>query len=100
MNKMVNYDYISMDTDVVYRLSAFFAVFSTIQSIVVLFVPKMRKKWFLVIYLIINLFMLPLYLNIEQLFILSSMSAMLLLAALVAHVVGCVFVIKSMVNKE
>ena len=100
MNKMVNYDYISMYTDLVYRLSSFFAIFSTIQSIVILLVPKMRKKWFLVIYLIINLFILPLYLNIEELFILSSMSTMLLLAALVAHVIGCVFVIKSMANKE
>ena len=100
MNRMVNYDYISMYEDLVYRLSSFFAVFSTIQSIAILFVPKMRKKWFLVIYLIINLFILPLYVNIEQLFILSSMSTILLLAALVAHLIGYIFVIKSMINKE
>ena len=99
MNKMVNDDYISMYTDLVFRLSSFFAVLSTIQSIAILLVPKMRKKWFLVIYLIINLFILPLYLNIELLFILSS-GTMLLLATFVTHVIGCVFVIKSMANKE
>lgn len=77
----------------IFDMSFLFTIFSAIQSIVILLVPKIRKKWFLVMYLIINLFIIPQFLYIT--FIL-----MLLLASAVVFVLGYVFVIQSMVNKE
>ena len=81
----------------IFDMSFLFTIFSAIQSIVILLVPKIRKKWFLVMYLIINLFIIPQFLYIA---LIEFSISMLLLASAVVFVLGYVFVIKSMVNKE
>lgn len=81
----------------IFDISFLFTIFSALQSIVILLVPKIRKKWFLAMYLIINLFLIPQFLYIV---LIAQLIPMLLLASAVVFVLGYVFVIKSMVNKE
>lgn len=81
----------------IFDISLLFTIFSVIQSIVIFLVPKIRKKWFLVIHLIINFFLIPQFLYVFSIFFFVSA---LILASIIAYIVGYVFVIKSMVNKE
>ncbi len=81
----------------IFDISFLFTIFSAFQSIVILLVPKIRKKWFLAIYLIINLFLIPQFLYI---ILIALVFSMLLFASAVVFVLGYVFVIKSMINKE
>lgn len=81
----------------IFDISFLFTIFSAFQSIVILLVPKIRKNWFLAIYLIINLFLIPQFLYIISIALVISM---LLLASAVVFILGYVFVIKSMINKE
>ena len=93
--KTENYESLS-DLIWLFDKTLIFTIFSAIQSIVILFVPKIRKKWFLVLYLIINLFLLPQCLVLEA----ATLSLMMLLVGVVTYVLGYIFVIKSMVNKD
>ncbi len=81
----------------IYDISFFFSIVSAIQSVVIFIVPKIRKKWFLVLYLIINLFVLSEFLVFAVIFLNISM---LFLCSIIAYVLGYVFVIKSIKNKE
>lgn len=81
----------------IYDISFFFTIVSAIQSVVIFIVPKIRKKWFLVLYLIINLFVLFEFLVFAVMFLNISM---LFLCSIIAYILGYVFVIKSIKNKE
>ena len=81
----------------IYDISFFFTIVSTIQSVIMFIVPKIRKKWLLVLYLIINSFVLFDFLIFALMFIYISM---LFLGGLIAYILGYVFVIKSIKNKE
>lgn len=85
------------DLMMIFDISFLFTIFSAIQSIIIFVVPKIRKKWFLAMYLIINLFLIPQFLYLVLLNFNISIS---LLFSVVVFILGYVFVIKSIKNKE
>lgn len=96
MNIILGYDsaFNQMDNQTWYITvlgKIFYASFASIvMSILIFAVPKLRKKWFLIIYLLINIVSFPLV---------TCLGASVLLF-FVAYVAGFVFIIKSMFIKD
>ena len=66
------------------------AIISVIMAILIFSVPKLRKTWFKILYILISITVLPLTVT----FVIST------LPVCIAYITGVVFIIKSIIIKE
>lgn len=66
------------------------SLISIVMSILIFSVPKLRKKWFEILYIIVSTIALPIVISL----------GFLMFPAGIAFVIGIVFIVKSMLIKE